>query len=101
MRELFIYYRSPVDRAAEVVDRVRAFQARLRARHPHLVARLLRRPEEHDGRHTWMEIYALPTMHGAEGISPDLQRDIDAEAAVLADCLDGARHTEVFNACAW
>lgn len=101
MRELFIYYRSPADRQAEVVERVRAFQARLCRRHPQLVARLLRRPELRDGHQTWMETYALPTMHSPDGVSAELQQDIEVEATCLAGCIEGARHTEVFIACAW
>lgn len=101
MRELFIYYRSPADRQAEVVERVRAFQARLCRRHPHLQARLLCRPELHDGRRTWMEIYAMSPMHSPDGVSAELQQDIEAEATSLAGCIEGVRHTEVFTACAW
>lgn len=101
MRELFIYYRSSADRAAEVGARVHKFQARLCGRHPQLVARLLRRPEPRDGLLTWMETYSISTMHSPEGISNELQQDIEAEAASLADCIVGPRHTEVFNACAW
>lgn len=101
MRELFIYYRSNSDREAEVARQVREFQARLCLRHPQLVARLLRRPELRDGRHTWMETYSIPTMHSPDGVSAELQQQIEAEATCLADCIDGVRHTEVFIACAW
>ena len=100
MRELFIYYRSSVDRQAEVAEAVHAFQTRLRARHPQLQARLLRRPEVRDGRLTWMETYSIPTMHSPDGVSAELQQDIEAEAATLAGCIDGVRHTEMFLACA-
>jgi len=101
MRELFIYYRSNADRQAEVADAVRAFQARLCGRHPGLVARLLCRPELRDGLHTWMETYSIPTMHSPDGVSAELQQDIEAEAAALAAVIVGARHTEVFLPCAW
>jgi len=63
MRELFIYYRSRVECAAEVAALVRGFQAQLRLEHPALVARLLRRPESKDGLLTWMETYAFATMN--------------------------------------
>jgi hypothetical protein len=101
MRELFIYYRSRVEREAEVAERVREFQACLRRRYPHLVTRLLRRHEPHDGLHTWMETYSIPTMHSPAGVSAEIQQDIEAQATSLGDCIDGIRHTEVFSACAW
>lgn len=101
MRELFIYYRSRAEREAEVAERVREFQARLRSRHPHLVTRLLRRPEQRDGLHTWMETYSIPTMHSPAGVTAEIQQDIEAQATSLRDCIEGIRHTEVFSACAW
>jgi hypothetical protein len=101
MRELFIYYRSPEERAAEVARTVREFQSRLTTRHAGLTARLLRRPESIDGVHTWMETYSMNTMHNPQGVDTVLQREIEAEAAALRTCLSGERHTEVFAPCAW
>lgn len=101
MRELFIYYRSRAEREAEVVERVRALQAGLCRRHPPLVARLLRRPQIRDGLLTWMETYSTDPMHQPDGVSAELQQDIEAHAAALRDCIEGERHTEVFTACAW
>ncbi len=101
MRELFIYYRSHADRSAEVAEKVREFQAQLTREHPQLLARLLRRPDLRDGRHTWMETYSTATMNAAEGIDLALQQQIEARAEVLRGCIDGERHTEVFISCAW
>jgi Domain of unknown function (DUF4936) len=99
MRELFIYYRSPEDQAAEVLRRVHGFQAGLTERHAGLVARLLRRPGSIEGAHTWMETYSMDTMYG--GVGTALQQEIEAAAACLRGCITGERHTEVFEPCAW
>jgi hypothetical protein len=76
-----------------------ALQARLRERHPGLTARLLRRPDEHDPHTTWMEIYAFQRDGDNAGVTPQIEADIAAEAAVLAPFLAGDRHTEVFVPC--
>lgn len=96
MRELFVYYRVRADDAEAALVLVRGLQAALMARHPGLVARLLRRPEETLGLQTWMETYAM----AGSGIEPALQAAIDAQAGTLTPLLDGPRHTEVFVACA-
>jgi hypothetical protein len=103
MRELFIYYRLrshdlPVAKAA-----VAAFQARLRERHPGLAARWLCRTESDDQSElqTWMETYSIDPAHQPLGISVALQAEIEAEAQSLAALIDGVRHTEVFDSCAW
>jgi len=102
MRELFIYYRSPAERSAEVAGRVRAFQARLVALHPQLTARLLRRPgQRDDGAVTWMETYAIHTMSPSDGVDRTLESEIEAAAESLRGCIDGTRHIEVFEPCAW
>jgi hypothetical protein len=101
MRELFIYYRSRAERAAELAERVRALQAGLCRRHPRLRARLLCRPQSRDGLQTWMETYSTDPMLHPDGVSAELQQDIEAQAAELHDCIEGERHTEVFTACAW
>jgi hypothetical protein len=99
VRELFIYYRIPVDAAPAAREAVEAMQAALCQRHPGLSARLLRRPDEQDLQQTWMEIYA---MHGAaSGVTPRVEADIaQAAAAALAPFAAGSRHTEVFVPCA-
>lgn len=94
MTELFIYYRAQADRAEALCREVRAMQDRLRRDHPHLTARLLRRPAVSDGRHTWMEIYACAATAATE-CTPPLAA-IEAEAAGLAALIDGPRHVETF-----
>lgn len=96
-RELFIYYRIASSEAAAARDIVLAYQARLRARHPGLTARLLHRPEEQLGRQTWMEIYKHEAAHG---IGDALAAEIEREAQSLSPHIDGTRHIEVFFACA-
>jgi hypothetical protein len=99
MRELFIYYRIPVAKADEARAAVHAFQARLRARHMGLSARLLCRHEIEDSLQTWMEIYAFDPMLNASGITAACQSDIESEARCLDDLIAGARHTEGFVPC--
>ncbi|MBW8829884.1 MAG: DUF4936 family protein [Burkholderiales bacterium] len=100
MRELFIYYRIEASSAAFALDAAQAMQYRLRTRFPTLAARLLRRPDEPgttpNDQQTWMEIYSSPD---SGGISPGLQAEIEAEAAVLAPFIVGTRHIEVFVPC--
>ena len=96
MRELFIYYRLRSDLADTALVAVRGFQEKLRERHPRLIARLLRRPDEGDGWQTWMETYST-----IEGITIELQAEIESAADVLQPMLNGPRHTEVFIACVW
>lgn len=98
MTELFIYYRAKADRADTVRREVQAMQDRLRRRHPHLTARLLRRPEATDGLHTWMETYACDPSRPEAG--PPALAEIEAEAAGLLPLIEGARHVETFLACA-
>ena len=100
MRELFIYYRIPVARADEALAAVHALQARLRARHPGLVARLLRRCESEDSPQTWMEIYAFDPLLNPAGVTPACQSDIESEARCLSELIAGERHTESFVSCA-
>jgi len=100
MRELFIYYRIPVVKAETALEAAHAFQARLCARHPGLTARLLRRPEVQDSQQTWMETYSFDPISSAGGVTPECQSDIEREARCMNDLIAGARHTEVFVACA-
>ena len=101
MRELFVYYRAPVADAVAVQTAAEAMQARLCARHPALIARLLRRPGAQDGCHTWMETYATDPARAPAGVDAPLQAAIDSAAAAdLQPLLAGPRHTEVFIACA-
>lgn len=97
MRELFIYYRIEAAGASTALATVQAFQQRLRERHPGLAARLLRRTDEPSDTQTWMETYSFD---GPVGVTPELQSQIEAEAAALFPLLAGARHTEAFAPCA-
>jgi hypothetical protein len=75
-----------------------ALQADLRARHPGLQARLMRRGDAADGWHTWMETYAAPS--SANGVCDSLQREIETAAqTTLAALIEGPRHTESFVSC--
>jgi hypothetical protein len=52
---------------------------------------------------TWMETYraASPALH-PQGVHDELQREIETLAAQrVAPWIDGTRHVEVFEACAW
>jgi hypothetical protein len=99
VRELFIYYRATPENADALQDAVARLQHELKARHPGLQARLLRRPEAADGLHTWMETYAAP--HHKNGISDTLHAEIERAAGrAVAPLISGPRHTEVFDACA-
>jgi hypothetical protein len=95
VRELFIYYRATQENASVLHAEVSRMQTELRERHPGLQARLLRRPEAANGRHTWMETYSSP-----DGIDSALQAAIETAALALTPWIDGPRHTEEFDACA-
>ena len=128
MRELFVYYRVHAAQAGAARLTAVAFQAELGSRYPALTARLLRRDEGEvidtsvdtsigtsvdknvakNARHandpgrdqTWMETYLIDPRIDAAGVSAALQAEIEAAARVLEPFLNGARHTEVFIACA-
>jgi len=100
VRELYIYYRVRRDRAKAALRAVRALQQSLRATHPGLVARLLRRDGEAPLQ-TWMETYAIGTAprDGADhGVDAALEAAIEAGATSFAVLLDGPRHVEAFDA---
>ena len=117
MRELFVYYRVRAAQAEAARPVALAIQAALSSRHPALTARLLRRDEcthvdtgaNENARHendstrdqTWMETYVIDPRIDAAGLTPALQAEIEACAQALTPFLSGARHTEVFIACAW
>lgn len=88
-RNLYIYYRAPAAHAAEIQQRTAGMQKSLREDYG-IVARLLRRPEEKDGRHTWMEVYEDVPDRFEEALEGALTR------AGLAGLTDGQRHTEIF-----
>jgi hypothetical protein len=99
MRELFIYYRVRSTNAADTERSVVDFQDQLRKRFPQLIARLLRRPDEENGKQTWMETYSTDSLRDPIGIDARLQTEIEERALALLPLLDGPRHTEVFIAC--
>ena len=86
MRDLYIYYKVPAERAAALWPRVQAMQANLLERHG-VRGQLRRRPESRDGLQTWMEIY------------PDAPPSLEAQLAAALGQLDfdGPRHTEIFT----
>lgn len=94
--DLYIYYRVRSENAAVLRIRATAMQCRL-ATACRVAGRLKRRPEEKNGRQTWMEIY--------ESVPDDFEATLDAAVAQdgLAELIDGPRHTEHFmdiTACA-
>lgn len=99
MRELFIYYRIPMNQLEPALRDTLAFQARLRAAVPELTTRLLRRDDKAEGFETWMETYTVPAAHRPAGIDVELQAWIETEAQVLKPWINGPRHAEAF-ACA-
>ena len=100
MRELFIYYRVELEHVSAALAAVREMQARLIEARPHLRARMLYRPDTPDRMQTWMEIYSTDFMQDPQGISVELQAEIESRAACLAPFIHGSRHVEVFVACA-
>jgi len=88
-RDLYIYYRVPVENTRELHKRVARLQQGLAAECD-IVAQLKRRPEEKDGRQTWMEVYL--------GVPPEFDAALERALAQaeLSGLIDGQRHTEVF-----
>lgn len=87
--DLYVYYRVRTEHAALLREKVAAMQRCLSQEYG-IVTALKRRPEEKDGRHTWMEIYlAVP-----EGFGEILDNAV-AETK-LAAVIDGQRNTEIF-----
>ena len=105
-RELYVYYRVPVGNADALRSVVTDMHHQLRQEVPGLQARLLRRTDPAAGLDTWMESYAMSPLASvpgdgcAGGISDALREDIERRAAAWSGLCDGARHTEVFDACA-
>ena len=87
--DLYIYYRVRSEDAPALRVRAVDLQQRLATEHG-IVAGLKRRPEEKDGRQTWMEIYqAVPP-----GFEAVLEQAVARDG--LAALIDGQRHTEHF-----
>ncbi len=84
--DLYVYYRVRSDDAIRLQPQVEAMQRALA--HNHRVAcALKRRPEEMEGRQTWMEIY----LDVPAGFASAL-----AGAAASLPLIDGDRHVETF-----
>jgi hypothetical protein len=92
-RELYVYYRVQQAHWREAAQTVMAWQRHLRAAHPNLGARLLRRPDAHDDCVTLMETYT-----GALAGDAALQAEIAHGAPALQPSLIGERHVEHFDA---
>lgn len=87
--DLYIYYRVRSDNAAALFARLDTMQQRLADQYG-IVTGLKRRPEEKDGRQTWMEIYqSVPADFEAA-----LERTVAREE--LLALIDGQRNTEYF-----
>jgi len=95
MLELYVYYRVAATNQEQAQREVQRFQKQLAERHQGLQSRLLRRPEEEDGLQTWMEVYTRPD--SSDGISQNLQADIEQAATVLKTLISGPRHQEIFQ----
>jgi hypothetical protein len=97
LRELYLYWKLPADRAAVALPALRAWQRTLCAEHPPLQARLLRRADAGAaGLQTWMEVYQAP----GDGIGAALQQRIRAEGDALLHAVQPClqRVLEVFEA---
>jgi hypothetical protein len=90
--DLYVYYRVRCEHAQQLQSRVRDMQSSLSAEYG-IVASLKRRPEQKDGRHTWMEVY----LAAPPGFDAQLERAV--AGAGLTDMIDGQRHTEFFMDC--
>ena len=84
--DLYVYYRVRHDDAARLQPQVEAMQQALSRTH-HVQAALKRRPEETEGRQTWMETY----LNVPAGFALAL-----ANAAAALTWIDGERHVETF-----
>lgn len=84
--DLYVYYRVRSEDAARLQPHVEAMQRELAQTH-HVRAALKRRPEEKEGRQTWMETY----LDVPEGFASVL-----AGAAAALPLIDGDRHVETF-----
>jgi hypothetical protein len=87
--DLYVYYQVPTEQAENLAACVRAMHIFL-AEEQGVKGTLKRRPEEQNGRHTWMEIYpAIP-----DGFDKALERA--ADKAGLRSLIVGTRHNEYF-----
>jgi len=87
--DLYIYYRVPSNKASLLQQQVLALQAMLK-QDTGVSAELKRRPQELEGKHTWMEIY--------RDVPPDFERVLNDTIATagLDNVIEGERHSEHF-----
>lgn len=97
-RELFVYYRVADGDWGDACAAVHEFQRALRAAHPEMTARVLRRPEVGNGLVTLMEVYSIDARSRPEGIDGEWQSRIEAAARVLHRWLRSDRHIDCFDA---
>ena len=86
--DLYIYYQVPAEQAEQLQTQVSAMQQALHTKFS-VATELKRRPEESQGRQTWMEIYKNVPDQFAEALSSAVK----AAGSPLADT---DRHTETF-----
>lgn len=93
-RELFVYWKVAREEADAALSAASGLLQALRAAHPELQARLMRRADEAGDKATFMETYsALPS-----GVTPALQAAIESQAQLAFGALGHpARHVEVFE----
>lgn len=87
--DLYIYYRVQNSDANALHTKAAAMQTALADKYG-IVGALKRRPEEKDGRQTWMEVY--------EGVPDSFEAGLQQAVtdAGLSPLIDGPRHTEYF-----
>lgn len=87
--DLYVYYKAGSYQADLLRTKVIAMQAALNARYG-VNATVKRRPAEHNGLYTWMEVY--------QAVPPDFESALEqaAGSAGLNDLIDGPRHIEQF-----
>ena len=90
MPDFYVYYKVRAGDAARLAPLVHAMQRRL-AHDAGVQVQLKRRPGDHDGLQTWMEVYYGAT----DGFAPLLAQA--AEDAGIDALLAGARHLEIFT----
>lgn len=88
----YIYYRSTVENAAAVMNAFGQLQRALPDRLG-LHSELLQRPQQTDGKITWMECYRGVTSEFADALEMALA------ATSLPALIEGIRHCEVFQKC--
>lgn len=87
--DLYVYYRVPHEQAAALLPRVVELQQCV-FRDYGIVTGLKRRPEEKNGRQTWMEIYS--------SVPDGFEQHLDSAVANagITHLIDGSRNAEHF-----